>query len=531
MCDEDAPDAECSSDEEMEEEGESEPECHDSDDSAEEDQVLRALHAQHLDGHLSLAELWTATREQLPARTPGSISGRFVRLGLQYLPAPCTEKVVRACKLSWTEEEISALRALHAQHQAGRLSRAEFWAAVASEVPSRTQVAVNKRLNMNGLCQVGTVDTGAHDGGEESDVGGSELSDGDPGADCEPAGAHGRTPGRMLWTAEEDRALRALHAKHAAGSMSSADFWAATAAQLPSRTSGSVTGRLHRCALQVPHGRPDRGALDGEDRGESDDDDGGKCAPAGRVYWTAAENKHLRALHAQFEAGRLSRAQFWAEVKDKMPTRNGTSVRARLGRMGLSQIAEGQGRVGAKAPTTTAQHAFFTEEEDAQLLAEATSGRHFSMAAVAAAVVAKSSRSVTSLLARLKRLKRLGLWPGFELAEPPQHAAEDAAAPSLMLQPLPDYADLPPPPLWMLRVPSTGKVAGPYLLSSLRRGVRDGDITALEARLARAWQVGQNDAEAMSLQQALELPKLRSRNRQLERLRRQQQRAARPGLR
>ena len=74
-------------------------------------------------------------------------------------------------------------------------------------------------------------------------------------------------------------------------------------------------------------------------------------------------------------------------------------------------------------------------------------------------------------------------------------------------------------------------MAGPYLLSSLRRGVRNGDITALESRLARAWQVGQTDAEAMSLQQALELPKLRSRSRQLERLRRQQQRAARPGFR
>jgi hypothetical protein len=478
--------------------------------SAEEDSALRALHAQHQSGRLSDDEFWAAAQSQLPARTPIALRQRLIRVGLRSPPLAGAGAVEEdeggsgsdengALVRYWTVEEDRALRALHAQHKAGRLSSGEFWAGAKAQLPTRSQVAVAKRLKRSNL-----------------PLPNSEV--------CKPARPQ-TGGGYPLWTAAEDSTLAALHTEHKAGRLSRPQFWAAVVSELPSRTHHAVNKRLHRNGRSGVRIEDDGDESDGGGSEEEEDcDEGG--APArlhnarGYALWTAAEDRKLAALQAQHKAGRLSREGFWAAVASEVPSRTKVAVIGRLRKLCLEIPGSDEGGYGTKA--------FFTKEEDAQLLAEAQSGRHISMAAVAAAVAAKSSRPVTSLLARLKRLKMLGRWHGFDSEEPPQHAA-DAAAPAPMPLPLPDYADLPPPPLWMLRVPSTRKVVGPYLLSSLRRSVRDGDITSLEARLARAWQVGQTDADAMSLQQALELPKQRSRSRQLERLRRQQQRAVRPG--
>ena len=73
--------------------------------------------------------------------------------------------------------------------------------------------------------------------------------------------------------------------------------------------------------------------------------------------------------------------------------------------------------------------------------------------------------------------------------------------------------DLPPPPLWMLRVPATGEVLGPFLISALRHGVAEGYITAMDAKFVRAWRRDEVEEAAMSLQNALDLPRIPSRRR------------------
>ena len=80
-------------------------------------------------------------------------------------------------------------------------------------------------------------------------------------------------------------------------------------------------------------------------------------------------------------------------------------------------------------------------------------------------------------------------------------------------------ADLVPSLQWLFRAPATGELMGPFLISVLRRSVKVGDITARDARLLRVWRQGEPEVASMSLQQALELPMLRARSRQLELLR------------
>jgi hypothetical protein len=74
-------------------------------------------------------------------------------------------------------------------------------------------------------------------------------------------------------------------------------------------------------------------------------------------------------------------------------------------------------------------------------------------------------------------------------------------------------ADLSPPPLWMLRIPATGEVLGPFLISALRHGVAEGYITAMDAKFVRAWRRDEGEEAAMSLQNALDLPRIPSRRR------------------
>ena len=91
----------------------------------------------------------------------------------------------------------------------------------------------------------------------------------------------------------------------------------------------------------------------------------------------------------------------------------------------------------------------------------------------------------------------------------------DAAPPACVVPSLP----LAPPPQWLFRAPASGEVMGPFMISALRRSVEHGDITARDARLLRVWRQGDAEDAAMSLQQALELPRVRSRSLQLEMLR------------
>ena len=92
----------------------------------------------------------------------------------------------------------------------------------------------------------------------------------------------------------------------------------------------------------------------------------------------------------------------------------------------------------------------------------------------------------------------------------PPLTAEDTPLPA---QP---QATLPPPPLWMIRNSATGKTWGPFLISTLRRGVAEGRISAKDML---AWRQDEGETAAVSLQAALDLPRIPSRSQQTKRMR------------
>jgi hypothetical protein len=68
----------------------------------------------------------------------------------------------------------------------------------------------------------------------------------------------------------------------------------------------------------------------------------------------------------------------------------------------------------------------------------------------------------------------------------------------------------------MIRNSATGKTWGPFLISVLRRGVKEGRISAKDML---AWRKDECESAAMSLQAALDLPRIPSRSQQMTRAR------------
>ena len=107
---------------------------------------------------------------------------------------------------------------------------------------------------------------------------------------------------------------------------------------------------------------------------------------------------------------------------------------------------------------------------------------------------------------------------------PPAHAAAAADVAAAVKDDISDdatlpaqpQATLPPPPLWMIRNSASGKTSGPFLISELRRGVKEGRISAKDVR---AWRQHEGESAAMSLQAALDLPRIPSRSQQTKRMR------------
>jgi hypothetical protein len=103
------------------------------------------------------------------------------------------------------------------------------------------------------------------------------------------------------------------------------------------------------------------------------------------------------------------------------------------------------------------------------------------------------------------------------------HAAAAADVAAAVKDDISDDAPLPaqpqatlPPPLWMIRNSATGKTWGPLLISVLRRGVAEGRISAKDML---AWRQDEDESAAMSLQAALDLPRIPSRSQQTKRMR------------
>jgi len=107
---------------------------------------------------------------------------------------------------------------------------------------------------------------------------------------------------------------------------------------------------------------------------------------------------------------------------------------------------------------------------------------------------------------------------------PPAYAAAAADVAAAVKDDIADDAPLParpqatllPPPLWMIRNSASGKTWGPILISVLRRGVKEGRISAKDML---AWRQDEGESAAISLQAALELPRIPSRSQQTKRMR------------
>ena len=108
--------------------------------------------------------------------------------------------------------------------------------------------------------------------------------------------------------------------------------------------------------------------------------------------------------------------------------------------------------------------------------------------------------------------------------QPPSHATAAADVAAAVKDDISDdtplpaqpQATLPPPPLWMIRNAASGKTAGPFLISVLRRGVAEGRISAKDML---AWRHDEDESAAISLQAALDLPRIPSRSQQTKRMR------------
>ena len=68
----------------------------------------------------------------------------------------------------------------------------------------------------------------------------------------------------------------------------------------------------------------------------------------------------------------------------------------------------------------------------------------------------------------------------------------------------------------MIRNSASGKTSGPFLISVLRRGVKEGRISAKDVL---AWRQDEDESAAISLQAALNLPRIPSRSQQMNRTR------------
>ena len=105
------------------------------------------------------------------------------------------------------------------------------------------------------------------------------------------------------------------------------------------------------------------------------------------------------------------------------------------------------------------------------------------------------------------------------LTQPLAHAAATAEIAAAVKDDISDdtplpaqpQATLPPPPLWMIRNSASGKTWGPFLISVLRRGVAEGRISA---KVMLAWRQDEGESAAISLQAALDLPRIPSRSQQ-----------------
>jgi Myb-like DNA-binding domain len=334
------------------------------------------------------------------------------------------------------------------------------------------------------------------------------------------------------WSPDEHSVLRRLVDRWGAKQFASAEsFYVEAVQQLAGRKAGAIQKRLRILDLTVPS-----------------DGKGG-----GGPFWSQSENDILMDIYCQCNTGQFDSGEQLSEhLAERLPGRSAIACYNQLRKLGhdvpqvLRQILNASDRT-ARAAAKRDEHGaavaleikppLWSPEEDSVLkhmmshwrAKQFASGHEFYVVAVKR-LPGRSAIAIEYRLRRLKTTNPPSAWdykPANQRAAPTQPPAHAAAAADVAAAVKDDISDdaplpaqpqstLPPPPLWMIRHSATGKTWGPFLISVLRRGVAEGRISAKEML---AWRQHEGESAAMSLQAALDLPRIPSRSQQTKRMR------------
>jgi hypothetical protein len=421
---------------------------------------------------------------------------------------------------SWTAEEDAILLQFRKQYDAGEYASHVAFTQAASDAlgGKRTPIACYTRCSRLYVARPKRI---------KLDANAAMDCDGDEGG----AAAVART--WIPWSLEENSVLRRLvdrwHAKQFASAQS---FYDEASKQLAGRSASAIQTRLRILELIVTK-------------------DGSR---GGGPLWSRSENDILMDICCQCNAGQYdSGEKLLAHLAERLPGRSSRACCTQLLKLGrgvpqfLRQTLNATQRIDYAASKRDEDGAavalkikppFWSPEEDSALNSLMSQWRKKQFASAHdfydEAVKRLPGRSAVAIADHLRRHHKIthppSPWhykpPVRDTAEglSPAHAAAAAEVAAAVKDDISDDAPLPaqpqstlpPPPLWMIRNSATGKTSGPLLISVLRRGVKEGRISAKDML---AWRQHEGEIAAISLQAALDLPRIPSRSQQTKRMR------------
>ena len=431
----------------------------------------------------------------------------------------------------WTAAEDAIVLRIRKQYDAGELTSCAAFAQAASDALSgkRTPEACQKRYiklrpePQPGIARPKRIKLDANAAMDCDNAGGDE----------DGAATVARKTNAPSWSPDNDSRLRRLVDRWQAKQFASAEsFYDEAVKQLAGRSAGAIQNRLRFLELTVPS----------------------YGTPGGRPLWSQSEDDILIDICCQCSAGQFTSGEQLSEhLAERLPGRTAYSCYRQLRKLGhdipqlLQQIlnaADRTARAAAKrdedgtAVALKINPPLWSPEEDSALehLMSQWRAKQFASAHdfYVAGVKRLPGRSAKAIEHRLRYHHKITNVPStwyYKPADqhnarrlPPAHAAAAADVAAAVKDDISDdatlpaqpQATLPPPPLWMIRNSASGKTSGPFLISELRRGVKEGRISAKDVR---AWRQHEGESAAMSLQAALDLPRIPSRSQQTKRMR------------
>jgi hypothetical protein len=369
-------------------------------------------------------------------------------------------------------------------------------------------------------------------------------------------GTGGRGP---LWSQSEDNTLMDICFQCKTGQFTSGEQLSNHLAErLPGRSANACCHQLRKLGHDIPQVLLQiiNAALHAARAAAKRDEDGAAVAlKINPPSWSQSEGDILIDICCQCNAGQFASGEkLLAHLAERLPWRSAYACYKQLRKLGhdipqvLRQIVNAALHA-AKAAANRDEHGaavalkinppLWSPEEDSVLKHLMSQWRKKQFASAQKfydeAVKRLPGRSAVAIAGHLRRHHKMTNVPSTRFYKPADeenartslsvHAAAAAAdvaaavkddiSDDTPLAALPQ-ATLPPPPLWMIRNSATGKTSRPLLISVLRRGVAEGRINAKDML---AWRQHEGESAAISLQTALDLPRIPSRSQQMTRAR------------